>query len=340
MIDCIENLVFEGGGILGIAYLGVLDYLFQNNHMGNTVRVAGTSAGAITACITSFQLPFEETKALADSLNFKEIPDQGEIEDLLHVPEEILSQINLIYGNVGGLYRLIKDFGWFSTNYFYSWLRTVIQEQFNEDKKKPPYTFTDFLDPTLHKQNRPFLDLYLVGTNVSSGEASVFSFETTPDMEVAEAVRISMSIPLFFEAVKIKDFQTTGNHSVNVFCDGGLMNNYPIHLFDSPKYNSNLFCGANMNTLGARFNKKNSIAKITNLLEYIQYLLSCSTRLQQDAFERSPLDRARSISINTLEVSSMDFNIAVDDQVYQFLYRQGYNAALEYFQTERIFEYL
>lgn len=340
MIDRIENLVFEGGGILGIAYLGVLDYLFHNDHMVNAVRVAGTSAGAITACITSFNLSFEETKALADSLNFKEVPDQGEIEDLLNVPEEILSQINLIYGNVSGLYRLIKDFGWFSTNYFYNWLRAIIQEQFNETIKKPPYTFTDFRNPTLHKQNRPFMDLYVVGTNVSSGEASVFSFETTPDMEVAEAVRISMSIPLFFEAAKIKDFQTTGNHSANVFCDGGLMNNYPIHLFDLPNYDSNLFCGANMNTLGARFTRKNSIAKITNLLEYIQYLLSCSTRLQQNAFERSPLDRARSISIDTQEVSSIDFDVAVDDPVYQFLYRQGYDAASEYFQTERIFEYL
>lgn len=29
----IENLVFEGGGVLGISYLGVLQYLYENNLM-------------------------------------------------------------------------------------------------------------------------------------------------------------------------------------------------------------------------------------------------------------------------------------------------------------------
>ena len=340
MIDRVENLVFEGGGILGIAYLGVLDYLFHNDYMENVARAAGTSAGAITACLTSFGLPFEETKSLADSLDFRNIPDQREIDDLLHLPEELINQINLIFGNVGGLYRLIKDFGWFSTDYFYQWLRNVIQEQFKKEKKKPPYTFADFRDPSHHNQQRAFLDLYVIGTNVSTNEAMVFSFETTPEMEVAEAVRISMSVPLFFEAAKIKDFGITGNHSVNVFCDGGLMNNYPIHLFDSSVYDSHLFCGMNMNTLGCCFQSKNRTASITNLLEYIQYLLSCSTRLQQNAFERSPLDRARSIIINPMEISPLDFNVAVGDPAYQLLYNQGYTAAWEYFHTERILQYL
>ena len=68
MTKTITNLVFEGGGVLGIAYLGVLDYLYHNGLMMHLKRTAGTSAGAITSCITSFCLPFEEIKNISASL--------------------------------------------------------------------------------------------------------------------------------------------------------------------------------------------------------------------------------------------------------------------------------
>jgi len=42
----------------------------------------------------------------------------------------------------------------------------------------------------------------ITGTDISNRTVRVFSLESTPDMEVALAVRISMSIPLFFTAAK------------------------------------------------------------------------------------------------------------------------------------------
>ncbi|WP_375378234.1 patatin-like phospholipase family protein [Hymenobacter cellulosilyticus] len=44
-------------------------------------------------------------------------------------------------------------------------------------------------------------DLYTTGTNLTRQCGQVFSYETHPDMRVADAVRISMSIPLYFRAV-------------------------------------------------------------------------------------------------------------------------------------------
>ena len=41
-----------------------------------------------------------------------------------------------------------------------------------------------------------------MGSNISTGYSEVFSYEHTPNTRVADAVRISMSIPLFFQAVK------------------------------------------------------------------------------------------------------------------------------------------
>jgi NTE family protein len=44
---------------------------------------------------------------------------------------------------------------------------------------------------------------------------------------VADAVRISMSIPFFFEA---RYYEQNGSN--DAYCDGGVLNNYPIDTFD------------------------------------------------------------------------------------------------------------
>lgn len=48
--------------------------------------------------------------------------------------------------------------------------------------------------------------------------------EHTPTSRIADAVRISMSIPLFFAAFR--------NIRNDVYVDGGLLNNFPVKLFD------------------------------------------------------------------------------------------------------------
>jgi len=335
LIRQIRNLVFEGGGILGIAYLGVLDYLFHNGWMKNMIRVAGTSAGAITACITCFNLPFEDTKEITASLDYKKVPSKSELDSIKYIPEDIKEGMEKLFGDVSCIYRLINNYGWFSTEYFYSWIQEVIADQFDFMKKLPPYTFSDFKNPSLHKNNHPFLDLYIVGTNISMRTSKVFCYETTPMMEVAEAVRISMSVPLFFEAVIKEDGDTYGNSITNVFCDGGLMNNYPLNIFDSLKFNSNLYYGVNMATLGVRFMSELKHNDIDNLLEYIESLLHVSSYIQQQSYESNPLNKERSIVIDTHDIAPLDFNVSTNDDTYGFLYDQGYNSAKYFFNGRR-----
>ena len=56
----ITNLVFEGGGSLGMAYAGVVAALEDKSIMKNIERVAGSSAGSIIAlCITLKYKPDE-----------------------------------------------------------------------------------------------------------------------------------------------------------------------------------------------------------------------------------------------------------------------------------------
>lgn len=335
MLGKIENLVFEGGGVLGIAYLGALDYLFQNGLMENVSRVAGTSAGAISACILSFNLPFEDIKKISNTLDYRKVPSKGQMDNIGFIPEDVMEVMERVLGDVSCVYRLINNYGWFSTDYFYGWIKDVINAQFDFTKKLPPYTFEDFKNPLLHKNNRSFFDLYVVGTDISMQTTQVFSHETTPMMEVAEAVRISMSVPLFFEAVIKRQMDAQNKSFSNVFCDGGLMNNYPLNIFDYPAFDTDLYNGVNMSTLGLRFKNKLERNEIGNLWQYIESLLQVSSYIQQQNYQSNPLNRERSVIIDTKGIPSLDFNIDTNDVAYRFLYHQGYSAAKKFFSEDR-----
>ena len=49
------------------------------------------------------------------------------------------------------------------------------------------------------------------------------------ELEVAYAVRMSMSIPIFFKPVRVENTQTNHEH---VIVDGGMLSNFPVWVFD------------------------------------------------------------------------------------------------------------
>ena len=203
-----KNLVFKGGGVRGVSYLGALKYLYENGLMRSVRRTAGTSAGAITATILALNFEnYGSIKTISDSLDYRKVPAEGNLDvenqKLMKVnPRALTSLSRGIFKNLQCSVRLIQEKGWYSSEYLYSWIRSVIAGQFTEEKDA--YTFRDFRDETIHVGTRPFFDLYLTGTDISNRTNRVFSFETTPDMEVALAVRISMSIPIFFESISFQ----------------------------------------------------------------------------------------------------------------------------------------
>ena len=66
--------------------------------------------------------------------------------------------------------------------------------------KKTGNSESTFADIEAMKDKRNFKSLYFIGTNLSTSFSGVFLAEHTPRTCVAGAVRISMSIPLFFAA--------------------------------------------------------------------------------------------------------------------------------------------
>lgn len=354
-----KNLVFKGGGVRGVAYVGAMEYFYREGYMRSVERVAGTSAGAISACLVSLNFnDFESLKAVADTLDYSKVPgkkapkkgkdgrlepDEGLDEDL--DGEKKLSQVLLaqvkemssnLSQNVRYLTRFFQDKGWYSSDYLYNWFKASIARQFSVSKDS--YTFADFRNPLIHVGNRKFLDLYITGTDISNRSSRVFSFETTPDMEVAMAVRISMSIPLFFEAVS---YQYPGTDKPQTYVDGGIMLNYPVGIFDDAKYCRKLQRGINPETLGFFLYSSPEDTKYKEILNMIDYggaLFDTLLTVQEQLVFGSEKNKGRTVFIDDKGVSYDDFSVKTDDGKYTMLYRSGLTATEDFFANRSNWE--
>ena len=212
-----RNLVMEGGGIRGIAYGGALAELEKQDVLAGLQRVGGTSAGAIQAAL------------LAVGYSPSEI-----IEVVNRTPIQRLNDGRLIF--LGGSTRLVTQYGWYRGDELTKYLSELVAR-----KTGNPHLTLGELHALARQQSTRYRDLYTTGTNLTRQCTQVFSHENHPFMRVADAVRISMSIPLYFRAVLL---DTTGHvvhrpapgQPVEVLVDGGLLANYPIDLFDKARY--------------------------------------------------------------------------------------------------------
>ena len=304
-----KNLVFEGGGVKGIAYVGAMEVLDREGILNNIERVAGTSAGAMVAVLVGLKYSAEEVKDVLWHLDFNNFMDKS----------------NFFVGNTT---RLLKEYGWYKGDFFRQTMADLIQRKTGNGE----ITFGELA------ATKEYREIYLVGANLSTSLSEVFSHKTTPEMKVADAARISMSIPLFFASVK------GGKNKKHIYVDGGLLENYPIKTFDQVEFianaNSirrteyyetiNTKCvqkGSakteyvyNKETLGFRLDSSDEISmylgkgstevkEIKNFLGYTKALVTTLIDFQNNVHLHSD-DWQRTIYIDTLGVGSVDFDIS------------------------------
>jgi len=110
-------------------------------------------------------------------------------------------------------------------------VRSLIDEAMSMslDTEKTNLTFADLRD-------HHGLPLKLVATNLTDGRLELFSFETTPDVVVADAVAASIRLPFIFKpwsvCFKRHDERAPAERW---FLDGGLMSNLPVWSFDEER---------------------------------------------------------------------------------------------------------
>jgi len=141
-----------------------------------------------------------------------------------------------------------KPFGLFSGKIIQDkWIERSIQIALEKNNitYQPDLTFQEIA--AFMKDGKPlFRPFYVVAYNTALLRTEVFSYEHTPNVIVSDAVRASMSIPVFFtpEIIREKIDGKIGNRLISVnnkpvdayYLDGGLTDNYPIWIFDDLKY--------------------------------------------------------------------------------------------------------
>jgi NTE family protein len=308
--------VFEGGGVRGVAFLGALRCC---NDLGIRWRkLAGTSAGAITAAVLATDLSIDDLEELLGQLDYsifltkKNSPLilNGDPADDLQSPAWTLLFLTVS-----------RQMGEYSAKPFRQWLEATL----GQGKLQ---TFADV------KQIVKDRELKVVISNLSRGEMLVIpddlhrrdSTDSAPLYEqlrlkspehfsVAEAVRLSMSIPLFFEPGKLGD---------DLIVDGGILSNFPLWIYDKPSVGSTAAV-PRWFTFGFRLVDTGieSKVKIDTPLSMLAAMFRTMMKAR-DRYHQREMDKGRVINIDVTEagVTTTDFNLDADRKAN--LYKLGY----------------
>ncbi len=318
MVYKFRNLVFEGGGVKGIAYGGALTRLEEMDILKDVVRVAGTSAGAITATLLSLGYDSVSVSKIISETNFKKFEDNT-------------------FFFIRDIIRLIKNYGWNKGDVFESWMSNLIFQKTGNKN----FTFQELHEKVLEGKEG-YRDLYVIATNVTKQKAEVISYENYPNLPIYKAVRMSMSIPIFFESVKYNN---------DYYVDGGLTSNYAIQIFDNVKYVKNpencfyAFSGYdedysfNYETLGFRVDsqkEKNYLnptwegdpSATKSLKKFVMALINFTVEMvNKKHLNRN--DWNRTVFIDSGDVNTTEFNLKKDK--VDFLITSGMRAVDDYF---------
>jgi NTE family protein len=189
------GLVLEGGGALGLAHIGVLQWLYQ--HHVPVDLVAGTSMGGLVGGFYATGHSPDEIQELIQNVNWDHaLSGQLPFRDLSYRRKE--DAVEFPTRIEFGLRHGVQFPAGFNAGQEVSFILDRVTLAYSEVK-----SFNDL--PT------PFA---CVATELNSGREHVFH-----DGSLSLALRATMSLPGIFTPVR------SGN---NVYADGGLLNNLPV----------------------------------------------------------------------------------------------------------------
>lgn len=313
----IKNLIFEGAGIRGIAYAGAIQALEENGVAENIEKVGGTSAGAISSLLFVLGYSSSEMDSIISETDFEDFNDGK-------------------YFFVGGISRTKNKYGWYRGEKFKDWIGALIENKTGT----PETTFRE-----LHQKG--YRDLYVTATCLNKQELVFLSRETYPQMKVKDAIRISMSIPLYFQAVFVDSIGNTyseqnKNNDLDLMVDGGIIGNFPIHIFDTYEIDSmnKEIRIPNYETLGIRIDsdpqiREDSLSRklapypIEDFTDYISafYIMVIENLNRNDLTED---DWARTISVSSVGITPRIKKLTAEQK--RMLFQSGKESTENYFR--------
>jgi len=252
------DLVFEGGGAKGMAFVGAVAELLAAGHSHE--RLLGTSAGAITATLLAAGYTVDEMNAALmeqedgrpvfagfmgqpDEFTDAELDKGGTLALLKNLDIALLPRFledrmdrKVVQALARGgksrhLVALVERGGWFAARRFVTWLSAKL------DAARTDGTPRNYSKMTLAQFHAATgVDLSMVASDTTDSRLLVLNHRTAPDCPVVYAVRMSMSIPLVWDEVTwraewgLYRGRDIAGHGV---VDGGMLSNFPLELFIS-----------------------------------------------------------------------------------------------------------
>jgi NTE family protein len=189
----LDTACFQGGGVKGIAYCGVLKCLHDRGHFDNIKRVVGTSVGSIIAMLFACGYDANEISEVMSNVDYSKMEDNS-----WFVTRDI--------------YRLVTNFGYNKGTE----LKRLLEEMV---KKKTGSKTTTLLE----MQTRSHMQFTCVSVDIAARKVVLLNHETAPSMPIALAVLSSCSVPFIFPPVRWGKM---------VLIDGGCTSNFPIDVYE------------------------------------------------------------------------------------------------------------
>jgi len=300
-----ECLVFSGGGIKGLAYVGAIKALEEKKLFQKVKRFAGASAGAITAALLAIGMNGEELDKQMSSVDFATFLKKSnvDIEALVDKPLEFCLEAPAVIIDEATKRGLCDG------SVFVQWLTSMFKlKGFDETT-----TFAQLYEKTGNE-----LTIVLCYANCSKTVLACRKNDEIGDMPIITAVRGSMSIPFVFEPL-------TWNN--NTYVDGGTMYNYPIEVFDeeiSPE-----------KTLGFILSTQSSILtpprkEDDGILSHLACIYDAIMNVSYEYCFRME-NHHRTIFIDTAGIGTLNFKLTEDQK--KSLKDNGYKATMDYFEN-------
>jgi NTE family protein len=307
------DLVLEGGGVKGIGLAGAWEALERDGFRPE--NLAGSSAGALAAALIASGYTARELRDEILRLDFRQFRDEA-WEDKLPLVDRTAS--------------ILLDLGIYEGERLAEWVRAALAA-------KGVRTFADLVRDPAEEELRYRYRLHVIASDVTERALLVLPRDAhrlgvEPDeLEVATAIRMSMSIPIYFEPVRHRNPRTGKEHLI---VDGGMLSNYPVWLFDVPEgpppwptFGLRLVEPEPREHLGTRIDPPLRGLGVTALVDYLKAIAQTMIEAH-DRLHVEQADYVRTIPIPTLGVGTTEFGISRGRA--EELYESGRRAAEEF----------
>ena len=260
-----KYIAIGGGGFKAYTYIGAL----KKVKLEKIKAVSGSSAGSIIGFFVCLTKKYEDIESIALDPEYR-IFDQNDLD----------------------IHNFFPYYGLNTGDGFEKKMETLC-EKYTGNRRPSFKEFKEYTDS----------DFYVSATNLSKGTCEYFSSKSTPDFDVIRAIRMSISIPLYFTPIEYNGYS---------YVDGSFFKPIP---YDILIKNYDDITPENALMIGS---KETNVSEYNSFFEYI----FCLFRLIRKGLiiNDGDIEKFSNIGIDTSQFSFIDHKASNNDIEYMLEY--------------------